>query len=164
VLPPERTKNAKRHAIPITEPMRMILEGRPRREGRDFVFGRRWNTPFTGWSISKAGLDKRLGLAVTDWVHHDFRRTVVTRMAEELNIAPHIIEAVVNHVSGHKAGVAGVYNRADYRVQTRQALTAWSEHLLAIVGERPAPEKVIPLRPEMMRNADDKIVGLNDRT
>ena len=27
---------------------------------------------------------------------------------------PHIIEAVVNHVSGHKAGVAGVYNRATY--------------------------------------------------
>ena len=146
VLPPERTKNGKKHVIPITEPMRVILEGRPRREGRDLIFGRRWNRPLTGWGPLKAKLDQRLGSAVTGWVHHDLRRTVVTRMAGKLRVMPHIIEAVVNHVGGHKAGVAGVYNRADYPEQTRQALTAWGDHLLAIVEGRPAPEKVVQLR------------------
>ena len=61
-----------------------------------------------------------------------------SRMAEQLGILPHVIEAVLNHVSGHKAGVAGIYNRADYTVQKRQALTLWAEHLSAIVEERPA--------------------------
>ena len=71
---------------------------------------------------------------------------MATRMAEDLQIAPHVVEAVLNHVSGHKHGVHGIYNRADYPVQMRQALTAWGEHLLAIVEARPVPDKVVLLR------------------
>jgi integrase len=145
LLPAERTKNGRAHAIPISEPMRVILEGRPRREGRDYLFGRRWNSPLAGWSVLKAGLDRRLGSAVTDWTHHDLRRSCATHMAE-IGIPPHVIEAVLNHVSGHKAGVAGIYNRADYEPQKRHALTAWGEHLLKIVEGRPAPKRVVPLR------------------
>jgi hypothetical protein len=48
------------------------------------------------------------------WVLHDIRRSVVTHL-HELGIAPpNVIEAIVNHVSGHRAGVAGVYNKAAY--------------------------------------------------
>ncbi|MEM9670783.1 MAG: hypothetical protein AAF950_17865 [Pseudomonadota bacterium] len=50
----------------------------------------------------------------------------------ELSIQPHVIEAVVNHVSGHKAGVAGVYNRATYAVEKREALNRWAEHVIQI--------------------------------
>jgi integrase len=142
-LSAERTKNARPHVIPITDPVRAILEGRTRREGRDLLFGRRQDRPLTGWSVSKAALDRRLGTAVTDWVHHDLRRTTATRMAE-LDIAPHVIEAVLNHVSGHKG--AGVYNRSTLEPQKRHALTAWGEHLLDIVEGRPASKKVVPLR------------------
>jgi integrase len=129
--------------------MAAILEGRPRREGRDFIFGRLRDRPLNGWSVCKANLDKRIkeaGAELPHWTHHDLRRTTATRMADELGIAPHIIEAVLNHVSGHKAGVAGIYNRADYSVQMRQALTSWSEHLLSIVAGRPMSKKVVPLR------------------
>jgi hypothetical protein len=42
--------------------------------------------------------------------------------------------------------VAGIYNRANYSMQMRQALTAWGEHLLSIVEGRHAPDKVVPLR------------------
>jgi hypothetical protein len=52
----------------------------------------------------------------------------------EIGIQPHIIEAVLNHVSGHKAGVAGTYNRAVYAKEKTIALARWAEHLLAIVG------------------------------
>ena len=64
----------------------------------------------------------------------------------EMGIAPHIIEACLNHVSGHKAGVAGIYNRADYAEQKRHALNAWADRLLGIVEGRAQPSTVIPLR------------------
>jgi integrase len=149
VLRPERTKNKREHTVPITDPVRAIIDSRPQRPGRDFVFGRRQNRPLTGWSVCKESLDKRIkeaGHELPHWTHHDFRRVMATRMAEDLEISPHIIEAVLNHVSGHKGGVHGIYNQAKYLVQVRQALTAWSEHLLSIVEGRPAPGKVVPLR------------------
>jgi integrase len=146
VLAPARTKNGRRHIVPVTEPVRAILEARPRRPDRDFIFGRRHNRPFSGWPVLKKALDARIGPAVPHWTHHDLRRTTATHMAEELEISPHIIEAVLNHVSGHKHGVAGIYNRADYEVQKRHALTAWANHLLELVEGRSVPDKVVRLK------------------
>jgi integrase len=145
VLPPERVKNNRQHIVPITDAMRAILDGRPRRPGRDLIFGRRWDAPLRGWGVLKAALDQRIGAAATPWVHHDLRRSCATRLAE-LDVAPHVIEALLNHVSGHKAGVAGIYNRSTLEPQKRHALTAWHERLLAIVEDRPASDKVVSLR------------------
>jgi integrase len=94
VLPASRTKNSRQHAIPLVPAARAILDARPRRPDRDFIFGRRRDRPLTGWSVCKAVLDGRLGSAVAPWVHHDLRRTMATRMAET-GIAPHVIEAVL---------------------------------------------------------------------
>jgi integrase len=72
--------------------------------------------PFQGWSKARAGLDRRAAAAghpLAPWRLHDLRRTVATRLAE-LGVQPHVIEAVLNHVSGHQAGVAGIYNRVLY--------------------------------------------------
>ena len=77
------------------------------------------------------------------WVLHDLRRSVATGMAE-LGIAPHIVEAVLNHVSGHKAGIAGVYNRATYEKEKRAALAMWADHVIAAVEGRAS--NVVPLR------------------
>jgi len=52
----------------------------------------------------------------------------------ELGVQPHIIEAVLNHVSGHKAGVAGIYNRARYEGEMRDALTKWADHVEALIA------------------------------
>ena len=68
---------------------------------------------------------------MTDWRHHDLRRTVATRMAD-LGIEPHVIEAILNHVSGTKAGVAGVYNRSLYAAEKRAALLVWADHVQAV--------------------------------
>ena len=62
----------------------------------------------------------------------------------ELGVQPHIIEAVVDHVSGHKGGVAGVCNRAIYDKEKREALSLWAEHVTALVEGRAA--KVLPLK------------------
>ena len=52
----------------------------------------------------------------------------------DLGVAPHVVEAVLNHISGHKAGVAGVYNRATYLPERRQALDLWGAHVAALVA------------------------------
>jgi len=62
----------------------------------------------------------------------------------ELGIQPHVIEAVLNHVSGSKRGVAGIYNRSSYEREKQIALELWAEHLIAIVEGRES--NVTPLR------------------
>jgi hypothetical protein len=47
---------------------------------------------------------------------------------------PHIVEAILNHVSGHRAGVAGVYNRAQYAAEMREALERWAQHVAVSIG------------------------------
>ena len=59
---------------------------------------------------------------------------MATRMAD-LGVDPHIIEAVLNHVSGHKSGVAGVYNRSTYASQKRAALDLWASHIQTILAQ-----------------------------
>jgi hypothetical protein len=61
--------------------------------------------------------------------------TGTTMMADKLGVLPHIIEAILSHVSGHKAGVAGIYNRAKYIDEMREALEKWANHVEAITGK-----------------------------
>jgi hypothetical protein len=61
----------------------------------------------------------------------------------ELGVMPHIIEEILGHSGGHKAGVAGIYNKATYAAAVRAALATWHDHVRAIAsgdGER----KVLP--------------------
>ena len=137
VLTPERTKNSRQHEVPLSRQAKAIIERQPKRKGRDFIFGI-GEMGFSGWSDCKARLDEALltarrkhsrkAKAMPDWRLHDLRRSCATQMAE-LGVQPHIIEAVLNHVSGHKAGVAGIYNRARYEGEMRSALQRWADHL-----------------------------------
>jgi integrase len=130
VLPPERTKNHRLHEVPLSPAARAILEHQPRRKNTDglrpYVFGL-GQGGFSGWSDCKAALDARTG--VPAWTLHDLRRTCATGMAN-LGVLPHVIEAVLNHVSGHKAGVAGIYNKATYSAEMREALAFWAQHVV----------------------------------
>jgi integrase len=87
-------------------------------------------------------LDQRAQIA--PWRLHDLRRTVSTIMHDRLAIQPHIVEAVLGHISGHKGGVSGVYNKAAYRTEKAAALALWAEYVLAVTEGRPA--KVVSLR------------------
>jgi hypothetical protein len=78
------------------------------------------------------------------WVLHDLRRSFVTHVSERGFAPPHVVEAIVNHVSGAKAGVAGVYNRASYLVEKRQALEMWGTYIAALIVGR--ANKIVPLR------------------
>jgi integrase len=141
----ERTKNARLHEVPLSQAALDILGLRARLDGRVLVFGLRG--PFSGWSKAKAALDARIAAEVghppAEWRLHDIRRTVATGMAD-LGVQPHVIEAVLNHISGHKAGVAGVYNRATYAAEKRQALDMWAAHVESLAEGR--EYNVVPLR------------------
>lgn len=52
-----------------------------------------------------------------------------------LNFAPHVIERVLNHVSGVQGGLVGVYQRHEYRAHRKAAMTAWGARVAVIVGE-----------------------------
>jgi integrase len=134
VLPGERTKNHRPHTVPLSQAARGIIAKQQHREGRDLIFGRvgRYN----GWSYGLVALNKRItevvGRSLPHWTPHDLRRSFATHAAE-IGIQPHIVEACLNHVSGHKGGVAGIYNKATYEPEKRTAFDRWAEHLLAIV-------------------------------
>jgi integrase len=142
VLPAGRSKNGLALTLPLMPQVRTIIDAVPH-NGRDQLFGQT-ASGFTGWSVLKADLDRALGDTVRPWQLRDIRRTVATMMGDDLGIDPFVIECVLNHISGHKAGVAGIYNRSKYLPQIRQALVRWGEHVERLVERRDA--KIIPLR------------------
>jgi integrase len=140
-LPAARAKNHRKHELPLPPMALEILVGVERIEGRDHLFGGDADHGFQRWSASKRELDARSG--VVNWTIHDIRRTVATGMAE-IGILPHLIEAVLNHQSGHKRGPAGVYNRAKYQPEMKTALARWAAHVEALLADR--ADNVVPMR------------------
>ena len=138
-----RTKNGR--SLTLTLPRVAIDLLRARRDGHN-VFGS-GDAGFSSWSNATDALNDRIaaqGEPLPHWTLHDLRRSVAAHMADEIGIQPHIIEALLNHVSGHKGGVAGVYNRARYDREIASALALWAEHVTAVVEGR--KQKVVPLR------------------
>lgn len=147
VLPSSRTKNGRQHEVPLSP---LAIEQLPLRGDGALAFGT-GAAGFSGWSGSKVRLDRRMlqqaredfevchgcppesgEVEVHPWRLHDLRRTFAT-WANEMGIEPHVVEAILNHVSGAaKGGVAGVYNRATYRRQKTEALWQWQKFFLSI--------------------------------
>ena len=164
-IPAERTKNAKEHAVPLSEPMRAILSAAPRFGDDDEadedqkarpVFTTNGKTGVSGFSRGKARLEadiltsrKRAAAAagrdpqrvkqLSPWTLHDLRRSCATGMGR-IGIAPHIIETVLNHSSGFRGGIAGVYQRHPYMEERRQALETWGKHVTS-------PDEIKPGEP-----------------
>ena len=135
-LPGSRTKNHRQHSLVLPKIAHAILHYQSRTEGRDFVFGKR-GLGFSGWSFAKLALDKRIletaDKPLASWTIHDIRRSTATGLAN-LGVQPHVIEAILNHWSGHRGGVAGVYNRASYEAEKQVALEAWAEHITTLIA------------------------------
>ncbi len=63
-----------------------------------------------------------------------------------MGVPPHVVEAVVNYVTRQaKAGVAGIYNKAQYLEERKAALDNWAAVLDGIV--HPSDEsKIMSIR------------------
>jgi integrase len=160
-LASSRTKNGRPHVIPLASQTLSIIKEIAPRDGRLHVFGDGPRVEggahhgFSGWSKAKKALDDRIQASrsacdkrkknsaqpITSWRLHDLRRTCATTMADRLGILPHVIETALNHVSGHKSGVAGVYNHARYEREVRAALELWAEHVVSIVRTQKSASK-----------------------
>jgi len=172
-IPAARCKNGRAmlkngiasHVVPLSRDALSILERLKPSKTRDAVFGIR-ASGFCRWSQSKLELEERIAHArrkagikdgMPEWRLHDIRRSVVTALVESRErtgkrgkvetfafALPHVVEAITNHLSGHKGGVGGIYNRACYASQMREALELWGKHIAELVAEHQA--KSIPVR------------------
>jgi integrase len=131
-IPKELAKNGREHTFPLgTLAPRLLEEVTPDPCGLLFP-ARGCTTPFNGWGKSKAQLDKLANIA--PWTLHDLRRTFATNLAQ-LGVAPHIIERLLNHISGQISGVSAIYNRATYLDEMTAAIQQWEAKLASLLSK-----------------------------
>jgi integrase len=163
-LPKERTKNKRDHEIPLSAVAVDIIKALPRigdkKDG--LVFTTTGNSAVSGFSRFKTTMDKTMlelakeqaetrgndpakVEALAPWTLHDLRRTVATNL-QKMGVKLEVTEAVLNHVSGTRAGIVSLYQRHDYRDEKRQALDAWARHLGSIINGEESANIVRPAR------------------
>lgn len=110
----------------------------------------------SGFSKSRKSLDKEIkkrnsNRELSRWTVHDLRRTAATGMAS-LKVAPHVVERILNHITGvDVGGLVGVYQHFEYVEERRQALIDWADHINSLVlshlkKEREANENILAFR------------------
>ncbi len=150
-----RTKNTLEHRVPLASQAAAILgrsaiAARKAELGypdRDLVFSTTGKTPPSGWSRAKQTLDARmrelLGTKFKPWRIHDLRRTCATGM-ENLKIPVHVVETALNHISGVKSGIVGVYQCAEHREAVRAAFEAWDAIVAGLTSTAQHPNTERP--------------------
>lgn len=140
-LPSSRAKNKKPHLVPLSPAAVEVLDelaGTTEWPRSGLVFSTTGKSPVSGFSKAKRRLDEymrcsaRDGRTIDPWRIHDLRRTVATGL-QRLGVRFEVTEAVLNHVSGSRGGIAGVYQRHDWRVEKAEALNAWARHVAALI-------------------------------
>jgi integrase len=158
-LPRHRAKSDRGHEVHLSDAAIEVLRSLPRITSggneRDLVFTVTGTTAVSGFGNAKRRLDLIMAEArrhslklpesteLPDWRLHDLRRTAATGMAR-LNFPPHVVDKVLNHVSGTIRGVAAVYNRFEYLEERRAALEAWGRYVGDLV--RPTAANVVAMR------------------
>lgn len=139
-LPGDRSKNGEPNQIPLNELAIAVIDELAKgtewpRRGK--VFQTSTGGSYTGYDKGKKKLDQLIeddtGEPLPPWRLHDLRRTLATGF-QRLGVRFEVTEAMLNHVGGSRAGVAGIYQRHDWKEEKRQALSDWNEHLLAILS------------------------------
>ena len=126
VIPAELSKNGKPHVVPLNDFALRLLGEVPRFPDCDWVFTTTRRSPISGFSKALRHIHSQSETA--EWRLHDLRRTAASGMARA-GIAPHVVEKVLNHISGTISGVAAVYNRYGYDAERREALDKWGSFL-----------------------------------
>lgn len=141
-IPAARTKNKRDHLVPMPEQALTIIEAlRPdtrRRLGPTITTDGR--VGISGFSKLKERLDELVaellatsetaralvGDQLADWVVHDLRRSLATG-CQGLGVPLTVTEALLNHASGSRSGIVGVYQLHDYYDEKAEALQRWAD-------------------------------------
>ncbi len=118
-IPGERTKNGLPLVVPLPPVAVAILAGVPRMSTARVFSG------FRAWCWAKGKLDDLVQIPA--WVVHDIRRSVSTGLREHLSADVHLIELILNHQSGTRGAIAGVYDRSQRLAERRELLAKWAE-------------------------------------
>lgn len=140
-LPKQRHKSGRGHILPLSEHAWAVFQSLPVWPGNDYHLfstdGGRGQ--IRGYSKAKSRLDaEALGLMQVDdpearlapYRVHDFRTTCETRLAA-LGFSPDVFGAVLGHA---KQGLQRTYNKHDYLAEKREAMTAYGQHVMSVVG------------------------------
>lgn len=137
----DRTKNGEPTTIPLNDLAVSELDkvaGSEKWPTRGRVFPTATGAAFTAYHKGKTKLDKLIskdgGTSMPPWRLHDLRRSLATGF-QRLGVRFEVTEAVLNHVGGARSGVAGIYQRHDWKPEKREALTAWNSHLSKAIDE-----------------------------
>ena len=140
-IPATRAKNRCAQTVPLSEIAVVELDalaGGERWPRRGFVFTTTGDTPVSGFSRMKRRLDtlvaNHMRREINPWRLHDLRRTFATNM-QRLGVRFEVTEALLNHRSGARSGVAGVYQQHDWRPEKHEAIRLWTERLRALLFE-----------------------------
>ena len=147
-LPAARSKNDAAATWPLSSLAILELDALAKRSGKvsgwprkGLVFSTTGETSVSGFSRSKTRLDKLIAkeaakakepITMQSWRLHDLRRTLATGL-QKLGVRFEVTEAVLNHVSGSKSGVAGIYQRHDWRPEKKVALQSWADHVASVL-------------------------------
>ena len=149
-LPATRVKSGEGRIIPLSPPAFAIVEALPVFANSPWLFTVDGKRPYSDPTSRKAELDRRIlaargptGEAMKPWRIHDLRRSVATGM-QRLGVRLEVVEAVLGHTSGSRAGIVGVYQRHQFVTEAREALALWGDHIMRLLD--PTPAKVLPLR------------------
>jgi integrase len=164
-IPTARAKNKKPHIVPLSpaviDELDRLALARQVKDRINDVDAKRWpkaghvltttgRTAISGMTKAKNALDMAVAEArggdagpIDAWRVHDLRRTVATGF-QRLGVRFEVTEAVLNHVSGARAGVAGIYQKHDWKDEKRTALEAWANHVAAILSPADATN-VVPI-------------------
>jgi integrase len=170
-IPGERTKNGVAHVVPLSAPARDFLNEALHDDNNDakrvlvelrtadaLALPGAVGTPFADWSQAKRALDTAISdarakvaaasgttaLPLVPWTLHDLRRTVATGL-QRLGVRLEVTESVLNHISGSRGGIAGVYQRHDWATEKRAALDAWAAHVVAVAEQGTPAGNVVKL-------------------
>ncbi|RVU03818.1 DUF4102 domain-containing protein [Novosphingobium umbonatum] len=154
IIPATKAKNGNAHMVPLAPAVVELLDRLALAEQvkakADKPDAKRWpkagsvislkgKQPLTCYSRAKRRLDDATEAGtVAAWRVHDLRRTLATGF-QRLGVRFEVTEATLNHVSGAKSGVAGIYQQHDWKEEKREALRAWAANVAAIAaGHRPS--------------------------
>jgi integrase len=154
-LPAERTKSGECRTVPLNALALGVVRGLPKFTSGDWLLTINGKRPYRAFSAGKAKLDTKLAGAaggantmhIAPWRLHDLRRSVATGL-QRLGVGLEVIEAVLGHVSGSRAGIVGVYQRHAFEAEARKALDAWGGHIECLLS--PEPVTVVPLRQRVL--------------
>lgn len=145
-LPAERSKAKTGMTIPLSAQALDLLRSLPRFDDGDVVFSFTGKKRFDNVGRAKPRLDKAIAAAFGEplppWRLHDLRRTVATGL-QRLGVRLEVIETVLGHVSGSRAGIVGTYQQHRFEAEAKAALVSWGQHVMTVID--PSKEtSVIP--------------------